>query len=225
MDYLKKRTLIFIIAAVLLGSLSYGFLNRQTDNVADSIEKNMDNSQETSSNDNSKDILQEIDELNDYEEKGKKDESVSTMIFVDIDGAVNSPGTFQLPEGTRLCTLIEMAGGLMENADTRFINRAEKLHDEQKVYIPEEGDDIDLTSLDSKEVSDDSLNFDDGLIDINNANRSELESLPGIGEVIAVRIIDYRENTKCFSCIEDIMKVSGIADGKFNLIKDLIKVK
>ena len=223
MDYLKKRTLMVIIVVVLLGSLIYGLHNREAGTIADSIERNIDNFEEGSTD--------EFETASEDATDGSPDESVvlkeseNMIIFVDIDGAVNNPGTFQLPDGTRLCTLIEMAGGLIVNADTRFINRAEKLHDEQKIYIPEKGEEIDLVSIDSKENPLDSDDVFDGRVNINVAPKSTLESLPGIGDVIATRIIEYRESNESFSCIEDIKKVSGIAEGKFNQIKDLIKVK
>jgi competence protein ComEA len=219
MDYLKKRTLIIIIVVVLLGSATYGLNYSETDNIADSLERNVDNLDETVSADDENESVLDDESENSTELEIK-------IIFVDIDGAINNPGTFQLPEGTRLCSLVEIAGGLKENADTRFINRAEKLHDEQKVYIPEMGEEIDLAAISAKE---DSIDADDeakdGMVNINTANTSKLESLPGIGEVIAARIVEYRESKECFSCIEDIKKVSGVADGKFNQIKDLIKVK
>lgn len=213
MDYLKRKTLIVIGFVVILGAAIYGIYYNKTIDIADSIEKNIDNTDEIST----------IDETENMSDASTVvEESENTIIFVDIDGAINNPGTFQLPDGTRLCTLIKMAGGLNEDADTKFINRAQKLHDEQKVYIPEEGENIDTILLESKEDADE---VNDGLININTASKSNIELLPGIGEVIATRIIEYRENNECFSCIEDIKKVSGIADGKFNQIKDLIKVK
>lgn len=227
MDYLKKKTLVVIIVVVLLGSLVYGFHNHQTGNIADSIERNANLSEDESTDDKSIDSKsgseEKAEDLN--KETESSHEAEKTIIFVDIDGAVNNRGTFQLPEGTRLCTLIELAGGLKENADTRYINRAEKLHDEQKVYIPEKGEEIGPIAIEGKDNSLYSGESDDGLININTATKSTLESLPGIGEVLATRIIDYRDENQSFSCIEDIKKVSGIADGKFNQIKDLIKVK
>jgi competence protein ComEA len=219
MDYLKRRTLIIIIAVVLLGSALYGLYYRETDNIADSIERNVDNLDETVSVDDETESVYDEESENSIELESK-------IIFVDIDGAINNPGTFQLPVGTRLCTLIETAGGLEENADTRFINRAEKLYDEQKVYIPEKGEEIVLATISANgDLIDADNEAKDGIININTATTTKLESLPGIGEVIAARIIEYRENEECFSCIEDIKKVSGIADGKFNQIKDQIKVK
>ncbi|SHI66108.1 competence protein ComEA [Dethiosulfatibacter aminovorans DSM 17477] len=227
MDYLKKRTLVVIIVLVLLVSFLYGFYNRETGNIADSIERNANNLEDEAIEDKYIDSESPSEDKNRdlNEEAESSDEAENTIIFVDIDGAVNNRGTFQLPEGTRLCTLIELAGGLTENADTRFINRAEKLHDEQKVYIPEKGEEIEPAAIDARENPVDSGEADDGMININTATKSALESLPGIGEVLATRIIEYRESNECFSCIEDIKKVSGIAEGRFNQIKDLIKVK
>jgi competence protein ComEA len=130
-------------------------------------------------------------------------------IWVDIDGAVNKPGVYEIDEDSRLFELIEIAGGLRKDAYTKDLNKSIKLSDEDKIYI-KSLDEIDLEKESSK-------------ININTATREELMNLNGIGEAISGNIIIYRESKK-FIKIEDIMKVKGIGESKFNIIKDSIKV-
>jgi competence protein ComEA len=144
-------------------------------------------------------------------------------IFVQISGEIKYPGVYEMLEGDRVFQLVEKAGGVTENADINSINLSKKLIDGEKIIIfpkkeinKQEPSTINQASpTESKKT---------GLININTASQSELESLPGIGPTLAQRIIDYREKNGYFQKIEDIKKVSGIGDKKFEAIKDLITV-
>jgi competence protein ComEA len=132
-------------------------------------------------------------------------------IYVDIDGAVINPGVYELLEGSRVIDAINKAGGLEEKAFTQNLNKARKLIDGEKIYIYIEGDEY-IKSLQSN-----------NLININIASVDALMSLPGIGEVYANRIIEYRY-TKKFSSIEEIKNIEGIGDKTFEKLKELITV-
>lgn len=124
------------------------------------------------------------------------------LIMVDIGGGVNNPGVYKIPEGSRIWDAITTAGGLSEQANTELIektiNRAARLLDGAKVYIPLHNE----TSHNNKEVikeSDDITSYNnsmdikgDSIVSINEASQSELEGLPGIGPVTAQKIIDHR---------------------------------
>lgn len=131
-------------------------------------------------------------------------------IFVDIDGEVTEPGVYELKSGSRVNDAIIMAGGLTDNACTKNLNKARKLSDGEKIYIPSE-DEYEVSSGGS------------GLININTASANELMSLPGIGEVYAQKIIDYR-SIKSFSSIEEITNIDGIGEKTFKKLKDLITI-
>ena len=137
--------------------------------------------------------------------------------MVYISGQVYSPGIYELVLGDRVVDAVNMAGGLSKQADLDKINLAKKVNDEEKIYIPAIGEEIPF-SVDVETNSQES-----GKININVASSADLESLPGIGEVIAGRIIEYRKTNK-FNSIEDILEVSGIGDAKFESIKDLISI-
>lgn len=153
-------------------------------------------------------------DLNQSEEQKQEkpnNEEIS-YIYVDIDGAVINPGVYELTEGSRVIDAINLAGGLSDNAFTQNLNKARILVDGEKIYIYQEGE-IEIIESDDKV----------GLININSASIDSLMSLPGIGEVYAKRIIDYR-NKKKFSSIEEIKNIEGIGGKTFEKLKELITI-
>ncbi|MBN2285069.1 MAG: helix-hairpin-helix domain-containing protein [Tissierellales bacterium] len=215
MEYLEKKTLLIIIGLLLVSILFFVFNTKSHESaMAASLDSLNNQEQETTAQatDNN-DIL--ITEANPEKEVPTKEQ----MIFIDIDGAVNNPGVYSVSAGTRIYSIIEVAGGLTEKADTKRINRADFAVDGQKIYIPEIDEAFEAQTENSS--STESTVVQSGKININTASLTELESLNGIGAVLAQRIIDYRSTTK-FNNIEDIMKVSGIAEGKYLQIKDYI---
>ena len=143
------------------------------------------------------------------------------MIYVDICGAVHSPGVYSFHEGARVFEVIAAAGGLTDDACLESVNRAENVSDGQKLYI--------LTKIEWEQQKSDGIlqadtEADDGLVNVNNASESELCTLPGIGATRAQAIIAYREEQGGFATIEEIQNVSGIKSGTYEKIKDLIKV-
>ena len=146
-----------------------------------------------------------------YSEEDKREDAVPLqVVFVDIGGAVENPGVYEVAKDTRLFEVIEMAGGLTEDADADRVNRASFVEDGQKIIIPEKGSDI-------------AGDPGSGLININTATADELKTLSGIGDVTAEKIIEYR-SSKSFKSKEDIMSVDGIGSKTYEKIKDRITV-
>ena len=188
------------------------------------------------------DIL--LNETNDETADSTNEESdvdEDTKIIVHVTGAVKSAGIVEIKEGSRIADAIEAAGGFADNADISQINLAYQLEDGQKIYIPsindektdgsekvlqkeyvtdEPGDEVivedEETSVKSKESA---------KININTADQTELEEIPGVGESTALKIIEYRKTNGKFKSIEDIKNVSGIGDSKFENMKEKICVK
>ncbi|MCQ1530317.1 helix-hairpin-helix domain-containing protein [Lutispora saccharofermentans] len=158
---------------------------------------------------------------NDGEENDIPQEA--SKIGVHIAGQVKQPGFIWVKEGTRLGEALSYVGGALAEADLDAVNLSKKLMDEEKVYIPKIGETIQGTASESSSSQAGSLN--DGKININIAGASELDSLPGIGEAYAKRIIEYREANGPFKSIEDIKNVTGIGEKRYEAIKDLIMVK
>lgn len=147
-------------------------------------------------------------------------------IFVHIIGAINMPGIIEASKEARLYEIVELAGGLKEDADETLINLASKVEDGEKIIIPYK-ETSSTSNLNKKinELYDKSTSSNSGKININIASIEELKTLAGIGQSTAEKIIDYRNEVSKFDKIEDIKNVSGIGDSKFNSIKDKIVVK
>lgn len=146
------------------------------------------------------------------------------IIMVHISGQVYSPGLIELVQGDRLIDAVELAGGLTKEADLDRINLAKKLEDEEKIYVPRIGESNEPIALQTSNPKEDNNDLKGNNININIATLDELDSLPGVGKVIAQRIIDYR-STSPFKTIDDLKNVSGIGDKIFSGLKDLISVK
>ena len=172
-----------------------------------------------------------------YWSKGDQNEKSNSKpsgnIRVEIAGAVNKPGVYTLENGKIVEDLIKQAGGLKDSADkektSSSVNRAEILSDGEKVVIPENG--VQASTPASEAVagastasSSSSSAQNIGKVNINSANLSQLDSLPGIGPAYAQRIIDYRTSNGGFKTIDEIKNIKGIGDKTFEKFKDLISI-
>lgn len=142
-------------------------------------------------------------------------------IFVDIAGAVEKPGLYELPSGARVNDLILACDGLTGWASQSFLeknlNRARLLQDGEKIYIPYQGQEGLSEASASGQVLGDKVN-------INQASLQELTTLPGIGTKYAQDIIDYRQSVGPFGSIDEIMQIKGIGEKTFAEIKDKIEI-
>lgn len=150
------------------------------------------------------------------------------LIGIHIGGQVKNPGFIWIEDGKRLCDALYSVGGALPEADLDAVNLSKKLIDEEKIYIPQKGEivgtaEIGLSNMQG-DVKGGSISTN-GKVDINTATQSELDTLPGIGETLAKRILDYRSTNGPFKSIEDIRNVSGIGQKRYDDIKDLITVK
>lgn len=156
--------------------------------------------------------------VKDEEELKSREKLSPTVIYVQVCGAVKSPGVYRVQKGARLFEVVSMAGGLSPDADSRKVNLARVVEDGEKVYIPRVGEVIDSPSA---KVSD-SQKTDSKLINVNQATLEELEKLPGIGRTIAKRIVEYREKNGPFKGPSDLLKVKGIGEKKLEKIRGMI---
>lgn len=125
------------------------------------------------------------------------------VIYVDVTGKVKVPGVYQLPEGSRVVDAISIAGGLKRGFNASHINLARRLVDGEQVAITSKKFRAVAPSIGRKSVF-------TGKVSINTGTKAQFDSLPGIGPVLAQRIIDYRGKSGPFATLEDIQKVSGI---------------
>ena len=145
-----------------------------------------------------------------------------TLLVIQVDGAVNSPGIYRVKPGTRIFEALELAGGTREDAQIEGLNLALPVYDGQRVSIPSSTTSTTSSPSLKEEAISPQVQPALQLVNVNTASQKELESLPGIGEVIAQHIIEYREQNGAFSRPEDLLKVKGIGEKKLEAIKNLI---
>lgn len=142
-----------------------------------------------------------------------------SKITIDIAGEVVKPGVYKLEKGAVLDEVLVMAGGLGPKADQDWIeknlNKAEKLYDGQKIYIPNKT---------TSGVAVLGVSAATNIIRINTASVEDLDKLEGVGPAIAQRIVDYRTKSGGFKSVEEIKLVPGIGDKMFEKIKDEIQL-
>ena len=149
----------------------------------------------------------------------KNDDKQDEKIFVDVKGAVKNPGVFETTKDKRIKDLIDVAGGLLDDADTSTLNLSQKVKDQMVIYVlkhgekPKQMSEIGTTSSSSGDV-----------ININTANKEQLMKISGVGKTKAEAIIEHREKNGDFKKKEDITKVKGIGKATFEKIKDKIEV-
>ncbi len=171
-------------------------------------------------------VEREAEETQAATEEDVQEELVpASPLVVHVDGAVAVPGVYELPEGSRVNDAIECAGGLAADADTSGINLAATIQDGEKIYVPAEGEEVSSTGSVSSDLGgSSSAASSSGLVNINTADATELQLLPGVGEATAAAIIEDREANGPFSSPEDIMRVSGIGEKKFAKMEAMICV-
>ena len=153
-------------------------------------------------------------------------ETFAASVFVHIDGAVVAPGVYELTGPLpRVNDAVIAAGGLAEDVDTSALNLAAVLSDGEKIHVPRQGEAVVTEQTSSGAASrPDAGPSSSGVININTATAEELDSLPGVGPSTAAAIVEDRERNGHFASPEDLMRVSGIGEGKFSKLKDQIRV-
>jgi len=140
------------------------------------------------------------------------------LIIVDVAGKVARPGVYSLPKGSRAIDAIKAAGNKRPGVDTSDINLAHILFDGEQIVVGAPKYFPTVKSSKAKTAA------PSGPISINNGSQSDLESLPGIGPVMAGRIIAYRKLHGPFPNVEELRKVSGMGKATFAEIASLIRL-
>ncbi|MCI8352702.1 MAG: hypothetical protein HFJ58_03750 [Clostridia bacterium] len=179
------------------------------------------------------DIVSENDKEQNIENVENQQAEIN-LIIIHIAGEVKNPGIVKIKEGARIADVIEEAGGLTERANITNINLAYVIEDGQKITIPSK-ENIEEKESQNEYISSESVqgiieenpktSSKTTIVNINKASKEELQTLQGIGESTATKIIEYRKQNGEFKQTEDIKNVPGIGDSKFEAIKDNIKVE
>ena len=143
--------------------------------------------------------------------------TAAVSLVVHAAGAVARPGLYRLPPGARVDDLVAAAGGVAADADVDRINLAAALVDGERVYVPRLGEAVPVAGGDSASSS--------GPIDLNTANESQLDTLPGIGPATAKAIVDERTRRGGrFTSVDDLLNVRGIGPAKLEQLRPLVTV-
>ncbi len=165
-------------------------------------------------------------EVNEDPEKLLAEPEVIVTYKVDVKGAVQKPGVYEFLKGDRVTDVIQKAGGLKGEADSKQVNMAQLVEDEMVIYIPIKGEAVEVSNQpNEKSAGDTGSAKGDGIININKASSEELQELPGIGPSKAMAILQKREELGLFKTIEDLKEVTGIGDKTFEKLRELITVK
>lgn len=147
-----------------------------------------------------------------YEAATTDDEQAELIVYV--TGAVAAPDVYRLPPGARVKDAVVAAGGLRADAAAEQVNLAEPLGDAQQVHVP--------TVDDGGAQEEAGAGANDGRIDLNRASATELEELPGVGKVLAERIVAHREERGPYTSIDDLREVSGVGARLLEQIAPLV---
>ena len=198
----KKIIISAVVITILFGIKVFA------ENEGIKIEKTVNNIEE-----------QNIKEEDKIEKKEEEEKTQNKNIKVHVSGQVIRPGIVEIEENSRVADAIEIVGGLTNTANLDEINLAQILEDGMKIYVPNINEKVET------EIKSTNTKNTPSIINLNTATIQELDTLPGIGESTANKIVTYREENGKFKNIEEIMDVSGIGEAKFESIKKLIEVK
>ena len=152
----------------------------------------------------------------------QEEQEPAETVYVNVCGAVNAPGVYELKKDARVFEAITLAGGMTAEAAPEAVSQARTVADGEQIYVPTvrevqmQGAGVEDIVTGNADVS--------GKVNINTAGKEELMTLTGIGEAKAQSILDYREEHGQFGSIEDLMLIEGIKEGVFNKIKEDITI-
>ena len=224
-----------------------GTINKTSD-PATSIDRLYRDLTETGSG-NRVSMVNEISQYDPHFASAKQTE-VDDRWFLYVTGSVETPGVYRLPEGARVFELVNAAGGFTIVADAVAVNMAARLQDGDHLHVPQIGDNgsvsnrnllstggnsgtvvfaqsgqIGSATVKNQRTNNGNNPLNSPKIDINTASTTELQTLPGIGPAMSVRIIQYRNQNGRFKRVADLINVSGIGAKKLEAIEPLIYVR
>ncbi|CAN5570604.1 hypothetical protein BH23ACT6_BH23ACT6_07880 [soil metagenome] len=150
--------------------------------------------------------------------------------LVHVIGAVREPGVVSVPAGARVSDAVQAAGGVSDEAELSRLNLARVVLDGERIWVPVTGADppSEVSNPGSTPASagpsDPGAASSPGLVDINTADTTGLEALPGVGPVTAAAILAWRDEHGAFSTVEELLEVSGIGPRTLENVRDMVVV-
>jgi len=153
--------------------------------------------------------------------------TTKTEVVVHVAGAVASPGVYRLRDGDRVDDAIGAAGGASAGADLDAVNLATVVVDGARIYVPTEGENVEVVEpapSGADAPANGAAAVPGGLVDINRADATRLDELPGVGPATAAAIVAERERNGPFLTVDDLERVPGIGPAKLSGLRDLVSV-
>ena len=149
--------------------------------------------------------------------------SGSTNVVVHVVGEVRDPGVVELGPGARVSEAVEAAGGATTDAELGSVNLARVVADDEQIVVPSRSL-SESSGAGAPDTASSSPALSDPRLDLNSADAAALESLPGIGPVLAERILTWRAEHGRFSSVDELAEVSGIGPRLLGGLRDLVRV-
>lgn len=200
-DFIRQYKIHLIIGGVIAAVVMIWLLSRTGDNDVEIV-------QEPPAEDMAFADSEELPE----------DSEVPANVFIEVKGAVKSPGVYEIPKDARVINALEMAE-VLPAADLNSVNQSMKVHDELVIYVPLEGEETDIEAVPESPES-----GPGETVNINTATIEDLTALNGIGDKKAQRIIEHREANGLFMKKEDLMNISGIGEKTFESLEPYITI-
>jgi competence protein ComEA len=143
----------------------------------------------------------------------------STAVVVQVDGAVMRPGVFPLPAGARIADALAAAGGAGPDADLSAVNLARPLRDGERVSVPLR------SSAEAPSGGVQGLPGNGAVLDLNAATAADLEALPGVGPVLARRVVDHRTQHGPFRRLDELLQVKGVGPRLLERLRPRIVIR
>jgi competence protein ComEA len=143
-------------------------------------------------------------------------------LVVAVAGKVRRPGLVRLPAGSRVADAIAAAGGALPGTDVSFLNLARKVTDGELILVGVTAPPGTVNPPGAGSAG--QAGVPGGKVNLNTAPLAQLDSLPGVGPVLAQRIIDHRERHGAFRSVADLRQVDGIGEARYEQLKDLVTV-
>ena len=147
----------------------------------------------------------------------------AAVLVVDVVGQVNRPGVVHLAEGARVLDAVNAAGGATARADLAAVNLARKVVDGEQIFVPRPGQAVPVPGPVTG-TGPGSGSAGAAPVDLNTATEAELDALPGIGPVLAGRIVAWRQEHGRFTRVDELGEVSGIGDTLLKRLRPLVRV-
>ncbi len=141
-----------------------------------------------------------------------------------VSGAVRNPGVYRLESGQRLADAVYASGGAATDADLDAVNLAQRLQDGRQYHIPKAGESPPARAVVTDAATPAAVPECGGLVNLNAASESDLDTLPRIGPVRAGDIVAYRELNGPFTSVDEITEISGIGPATLEGIRPLVAV-